>query len=261
MTLTPPPLPEKERGFNWHKRYLQQTNWTRDLRDYLFKKVGLDYASRALEVGCGTGAILSQIKTSTTVYGLDIQLASVKKAKAHTQNRFPLTCADAFSLPYAGNSFEIVFCHFLLLWLQHPEDALHEMMRVTKASGHIIAFAEPDYRHRVDKPSTLKELGQLQIDALRKQGANPSMGAGLADLFYGAGIKIIERGAIAKSTREPLNLDERELEWATLEADLRGKIPDERIQEMKVLDKAAWEGGERVLHIPTHYIWGRVAGG
>ena len=240
---------------NWHKRYSQQANWTRELREYIFGEIGLDESSRALEVGCGTGAILSQI--DIPVYGLDIALASVKEAKFHTQNRCPLICADTFSLPYANNSFEIVFCHFLLLWLSKPEDALKEIIRVTKAEGHIIAFAEPDYRKRIDKPDSLVELGQWQTDALRKQGANPSMGADLTELFYGAGITIIERGAISTSTRVPLNLDEQELEWATLEADLTGEISDERIQKMKAVDKVAWARGERILYVPTHYIWGK----
>ena len=249
---------------NWHQRYLQQSNWTKELRKYIFKEIGLSEASRILEVGCGTGAILSQI--DFPVYGLDIQLASVKEAKIHTQSKFPLTCADTFSFPYADNSFDVAFCHFLLLWLPNPENALKEMMRVTKVDAHIIAFAEPDYSQRVDKPDSLVELGKWQTDALQKQGANPGMGGELAELFYRAGITIIETGAISTSTpvspfraqaRVPLNADERANEWATLESDLTGEVSDERIQEMKVLDEAAWVNGERVLHIPTHYIWGR----
>jgi len=241
---------------DWHKRYVTQANWTREVREYIFGEIGLDESFRALEVGCGTGAILSEIHFP--VFGLDIALASLKEAKIHTQNRIPLTCADAFSLPYADASFDAVFCHFLLLWLPEPQLALKEMMRVTRPNGHIIAFAEPDYSQRVDKPDALAELGKWQIAALKAQGANPGLGGDLAELFYGAGIRIVETGAIAKSTRGTLNADERALEWATLEADLAGNIADERIQKMKRLDQAAWEKGERILHIPTHYIWGRI---
>ena len=249
---------------NWHQRYLQQSNWTRELRAYVFKEIGLNEASHVLEVGCGTGVILSQIDSpvfghlhSKSFFGCDIQLASVKEAKIHTQNKSPLICADTFSLPYADNSFDIVFCHFLLLWLPNPENALKEMMRISKVDAHIIAFAEPDYSQRVDKPDSLVELGRWQTDALRKQGANPSMGVELAELFYRAGITIIETGAISTSTSASLNADERANEWATLESDLTGEISDEHIQEMKILDETAWANGERVLHIPTHYIWGK----
>lgn len=237
-----------------HKRYLHQANWTRDLRKYIFNKVGLTESSRALEVGCGTGAILSQI--DFPVFGLDIQLASVKEAKIHTQNKYPLICADAFSLPYANNSFEIVFCHFLLLWLPNPQDAIKEMMRVAMPNGHIIAFAEPDYSERVDKPAELAKLGKWQSDALRARGANPDMGGELAELCYGAGIKIIETGSLSKATRKA-SAEECANEWDTLKSDLTGVLPEASIQKLKEFDAEARARGERVLYVPTHYIWGK----
>lgn len=256
-----PPVSGGELKGGWHNRYVQQANWTRELRAYLFKEAGLDQASRALEVGCGTGAILSEISTPATVHGLDIQFASLKEAKSNTPISLPLTCGDAFSLPYADESFEVVFCHFLLLWLPHPLDAIREMTRVTKAGGDIIAFAEPDYNHRVDKPAALEPLGKWQREALRRQGANPGIGENLAELFFEAGINIIEAGAISKEGSDPLSEEERELEWAILESDLAGQIADERLQKLNALDKAAWLNGKRVLYVPTHYIWGRTAVG
>ena len=259
-----PPSSQARRGElkgGWHKRYLQQASWTRELRAYLFEEAGLDQASRALEVGCGTGAILSDIRTAASVHGLDIRFASLKGGESNTLNLNPLTCGDALSLPYADGSFEIVFCHFLFLWLPQPQDAIQEMIRVTKAGGDIIAFAEPDYDRRVDKPAALAPLGKWQREALQRQGANPSIGAHLAELFFEAGINIIETGPISKQESDPLNVEERELEWAVLEADLGGHIADERLQKMKALDKAAWLNRDRILYVPTHYIWGRTAGG
>lgn len=250
-----------------HKRYLHQANWTKDLRDYIFEKVGLNETSRALEVGCGTGAILSQI--NFPVYGLDLDLSALKEAKVHIQaSSSPLigrdesrvtrklTCGDAFSLPYADSSFEILFCHFLLLWLPNPEIALKEMKRVTVPSGHIIFFAEPDYSQRIDKPAELAKLGKWQTDALRARGANPDIGGELAEICYEAGIKIIETGTLSTSTREA-STDERTNEWETLKADLAEIAPNADIQKMKKIDAEAWMRGERVLDIPTYYLWGK----
>ncbi|NTW13004.1 MAG: hypothetical protein HGA30_06805, partial [Anaerolineales bacterium] len=57
---------------NWHTRYSQQAKWTRDLRDYIFGKIKLDNAHHVLEVGCGTGAILSELPPRLSIHGLDL---------------------------------------------------------------------------------------------------------------------------------------------------------------------------------------------
>ena len=264
-----------------HKRYLHQANWTQDLRNYIFNKVGLNEESRVLEVGCGTGAIISQI--NFPVYGLDLNLRALKEAKVRVQTDFSSTprskgfspyftrkerakalttreklliCGDAFELPYANSSFDVVFCHFLLLWLPNPQEAIKEMMRVTKTGGDIIAFAEPDYSERVDKPIELVKLGKWQSDALRARGANPDIGGELAELCYRAGIKIIETGTLSKSTSE-VSADERANEWETLKADLTGIVPVANIRKMKKIDDEAWRQGTRVLDVPTYYLWGK----
>lgn len=241
---------------NWHSRYIQQANWTRELREYLFQKTRLQAAERVLEVGCGTGAILSEMRTNA-LHGLDIQLAALMEARVHAPNAF-LTCGDALSLPYADNCFDITFCHFLLLWVSDPKQALHEMKRITREGGHILALAEPDYSARVDEPAELAVLGRWQRESLRRQGADPSLGGGLAELFYQAGIELVETGAIESHEKEALTSTEWELEWAVLENDLTGLVPEDEIQPLKKLDREAWTRGERILHVPTYFVWGRI---
>lgn len=238
-----------------HQRYQHQAHWTRALRQYIFKNIGLNKDSRVLEVGCGTGAILSEI--DIPAYALDLEFALVKEAKTHTKSIHSLTCADAFSLPYAASSFDVVFSHFLLLWLPDPLPALAEMKRVTRAGGQIIAFAEPDYSQRVDEPAALKQLGIWQREALEVQGANTALGAELAALFSRAGIQIIETGSLSKSGDDASHPNAYANEWATLEADLRGRIPSSDLQKMKRIDEKARAAGKRVLHVPTHFCWGQ----
>lgn len=245
-------------NIDWHTRYRQQANWTATLRQYIFKQIDMADSAQMLEVGCGTGAILETLPTPA--HGLDLNLASVQTAKSHAPASL-LTCADGHFLPYANASFEVVFCHFFFLWAGNPRLALAEMLRVTRPNGHIIAFAEPDYTKRVDAPAVLAPLGAWQRDALKAQGADVGMGAKLVELFHSAGTQIIEAGSLSTSTRKAFDSQGWEIEWAVLESDLAGQIPTSKIQKMKLRDQKAWQAGERVLHVPTHYLWARVSEG
>ena len=239
---------------NWHQRYAQQATWTRDLRAYLFEQAGLADAQGVLEVGCGTGAILHELVTPASLHGLDINPSSLKECRVHAPKAL-LVEGNALSLPYPNESFDIVYCHFLLLWVRDPLQALLEMKRVTKPGGHLLAFAEPDYSQRIDRPDELIPLGRWQAESLKRQGADPGFGARLAESFFEAGIRINETGTIQGVDREP-SPEEWEMEWAVIESDLAGTVPAADIQNMKKLDQQARARGVRVLHVPTYFAWG-----
>jgi ubiquinone/menaquinone biosynthesis C-methylase UbiE len=241
---------------NWHTRYSQQAAWTRHLRTYIFEKAGLQDAQRVLEVGCGTGAILSELAKQPVAYGLDINRDSLHACRLHAPSAV-LTQGNALQLPYLDQSFNVLYSHFLLLWLSDPLQALLEMKRVTRPGGYVIAFAEPDYLSRVDRPEELEPLGKWQTEALVRQGADPSLGRRLAELFYEAGILIVETGTIQSQRMEP-SPQEWELEWDVIESDLKGWVADADIQRMKQLDQPARAQRTRFLHVPTHFAWGRV---
>ena len=241
---------------NWHARYTQQANWTRELRAYLFRQSGVKTARRVLEVGCGTGAILSEMRTPA-LHGLDLRPDSLRKARIHAPAA-SLTCGDALALPYPDQAFEITFCHFLLLWVADPLQALEEMKRVTLGGGHVLALAEPDYSARVDEPAALAALGRWQAESLKSQGADPSIGGRLAELFYRAGIELVETGAIQSRGPEALSPSEWELEWAVLENDLAGFVPVDEIRRLQEIDAQARTRGTRLLHVPTYFAWGRA---
>src|SRR3990172_4682062 len=168
-----PPLKGEGAIMNWHARYTQQANWTRELHEYLFQRTGIEEANGVLEVGCGTGAVLSGIQTHA-LHGLDVRPASLMEARVHAPAA-SLTCGDALSLPYPDETFDITFCHFLLLWVREPRRALLEMRRVTRPGGSVLALAEPDYSARVDEPAELAVLGRWQAESLRGQGADPAL--------------------------------------------------------------------------------------
>ncbi|GAB4501582.1 MAG: hypothetical protein Fur0035_11250 [Anaerolineales bacterium] len=241
---------------NWHKRYQQQAVWTKNAREYLWRKTGLDSAQRVLELGCGTGAILETLPRLPGRCGLDLNLGALRQAQFNAPGASLTQGAGEF-LPFAAATFDLVFCHFLLLWAADPAAILREMARVTRPGGALLALAEPDYAARIDEPPELAELGRWQSEALTEQGINPRMGRQLAGAFAEAGIPLIESGihGAAWGFSDP---GQAEQEWAVTEADLAGKIPGGELNRLKNLEEQARQSGRRVLFVPTFYAWGAV---
>jgi SAM-dependent methyltransferase len=244
---------------DWHARFIQQASWTHHLRDYLFARVGLADAPRVLDVGCGTGSLLAELpaRTHAAIHGLDIEPRHLAEAHFHAPAAI-LTHGDVQALPYTSYVFDITFCHYLLLWVRDPLQALGEMRRVTRQGGHVLALAEPDYSKRIDRPEALAPLGRWQRESLLQQGADADVGGRLVGLFTRAGIKVLEAGTLQREGMKPNTAEERELEWVVLEADLNGFIPEEEIRAMKRLDGQAWKHGERLLYVPTFFACGVV---
>jgi SAM-dependent methyltransferase len=189
--------------------------------------------------------------------GIDIDGAALRFAH-HTQPNAWFVQGDARALPFAPAVFDLVFCHFLLLWVPQPELALAEMTRVTHPGGWVMAFAEPDYGGRVDYPPPLDELGRIQSTALARRGAEPNMGRKLSGLFHAAGLSEVETGVLGgqwQSVPSPTALED---EWRTLVSDLEGMVEPRRLEELRRLNESAWQEGRRVLFVPTFYAAGQV---
>ena len=253
------PLTTKE----WHQRFLQQTRWTSALRQHIYQHTQLIDSHRILEVGSGTGAVLSAVLSELSpdytnhIFGLDIN----KSFLQFSRNQLPevvLTQGDGHYLPYESASFDAAICHFLLLWVKNPNLVLKEMVRVTRSNGTIIAFAEPDYGGRIDYPLELTEIGGLQAMSLNQQGADTNLGRKLAGLFSTAGLTNIEFGILGGQWYTNVLDAEKISEWIIIQDDLSGLISDDRIAQLRQLDFTARSSGERVLYIPTFYAFGQV---
>lgn len=211
-------------------------------------------------MGCGTGAVTSTINayTQASVLGLDLNFSFLHFAAQHDWASW-YTAADAFKAPFPDAAFDMVLCHFFLLWISQPKEVLSEMIRVCKPGGTVLALAEPDYGGRIDYPPELIELGRLQADSLASQGADPQAGRKVSAWFHAAGLSQVETGLLGGQWSEPPPASFWQSEWHTLEADLEGRITAEQFARLKTIDQAAWQDGSRVLFVPTFYAMGRKA--
>jgi SAM-dependent methyltransferase len=246
---------------DWHLRFLQQAGWTEPLRTHLFARAGFRHAQRVLEVGCGTGAVCESAAgayPSVRVVGLDMDLPRLHFARTHGR-KCRYTGGNAFRLPFESGSFDLTFCHYLLLWLRGPHAALREMVRVTRRGGWVAALAEPDYGGRIDHPAGLAAAGRMQADSLRRQGADPGIGRELAGLFSDSGV-CVETSGVLGAELDPggARSPETALEMKILRDDLGEKVSGPEWEIIREADRAARESGRRVLFIPTFYAAGTV---
>jgi SAM-dependent methyltransferase len=231
------------------------------LRHHLYSRANLASARRVLEVGCGTGAVLTELlmQSHGDIYGLDISAEHLNLA-AYNLPGIPLTLGDAHVLPYHAAVFDITLCHFLILWVTDPVLVLSEMARVTQPGGFVLALAEPDYGGRIDFPEELGVLGDWQQTALRQQGADPLLGRRLRAVFQQAGLTNVEAGVLGGQWSGMPSQEDWEMEWKVLEEDhnISESYKTSEFTKLQKLDKLAWERGERVLFVPTFFAWGQV---
>jgi SAM-dependent methyltransferase len=243
---------------DWHRRFSEQAAWTAQVREYLFGLVKLPIDATVLEVGCGTGAVLSSLSARFTnpIYGVDLDFNYLRLARANLPAA-RLICGDAHRLPYASGVFDACMCHFFLMWVNAPT-ALSEMRRVTRPGGWILALAEPDYGGRIDFPAELGRIGRLQAQALRRQGAEPEFGRRLIGLFLETGLDEVRCGVIGGEWTGDRSPDTLESEWQVIHADLHDLASKKDLRDWYLLDRAASANGSRMLYVPVFYAAGRV---
>ncbi len=102
-----------------------------------------------LDLGCGEGRHVHglHMMTGVQVVGLDLDLPSLAKARAglaelpaDTDNAVTaFLSGDAYRLPFADGSFNVVICSEVLEHLHTYDQALAEILRVLKPDGRFVA--------------------------------------------------------------------------------------------------------------------------
>lgn len=241
----------------WHQHYQNQAEWTQHIRQFIFNTIQISSEACILEIGSGTGVLLELISKQGNfrLFGVDLDYPSLSYCQS-LYNGFLLTQASGEHLPFPPSCFDLSFCHYLLMWNNHPEDILCEMIRATRPEGWVLALAEPDYQARIDYPPPLDNLGSLQNQSLQAQGADITIGRKLRSLFHQVGLQNITVGVLAAQWDQLNKINETE--WMMTRGDLEGHLPENVLIHYFQEDQAAQLTGERILYIPTFYGMGQV---
>lgn len=121
----------------------------------LLLRAGLSQGMKVADIGCGIGTIscwmAEQVGPTGAVYGIDISPEQIALARREAERRnlenthFSVASAEATGLP--PESFDLVFCRFVLMHLARPLDALREMRTLVRPGGLLVCedgdFASP----------------------------------------------------------------------------------------------------------------------
>jgi ubiquinone/menaquinone biosynthesis C-methylase UbiE len=239
---------------DWDERYQQQAGWTSSIRSYLFQKYIMGKGGRILDVGCGTGVIGRELNNSgyNRVFGVDFDYSAIRYStqQSHSTSN---TVGNAYQLPFDQGNFDVVICHFLLMWLNDPVSALVEMKRVLKPGGEVFLLAEPDHAARIDFPPEFERLGNLQTQSLVRQGANTQAGRQIGAWLSEAGFKVGETGIMGGQWN--MSADEIDLEWRIIDFDL-GAAEAVALKVLQQQDLDERKAGRRVMFVPIFFAQG-----
>jgi len=96
-----------------------------------------------LDAGCGTGycsRILNKRFSKAKTIGVDLAPGMIEQAKKENSffNKVDYQIADVEQLPFASNSFDLVFSNLTVQWLIGSKDVFKELNRVLKPGGLLI---------------------------------------------------------------------------------------------------------------------------
>jgi ubiquinone/menaquinone biosynthesis C-methylase UbiE len=116
--------------------------------------------SRALDAGCGTGALAEALAPLVgEVVGVDLDESLLAEARRLPLSNVSFAVADARALPFGAGSFDIAGCHRVLHHVRRPELVLAELVRVTRPGGKVLV---------VDQLGAVDPLVSLELDRFER---------------------------------------------------------------------------------------------
>jgi len=121
-------------------------------------KVGKD--ANTLDVGCGEGAITNYLASKyKKVVGVDVDIPALEFAKKHYKKKnLQFLYMSAEKLTFPAQSFDIVVCNQVYMYLTNPKKLFQEIHRVLKSGGICFlgavntyswtAFTHPEYSYK-----------------------------------------------------------------------------------------------------------------
>lgn len=205
-----------------------------ELKEMLKELFG-ECEGRVLDVACGDGfystAFDRILHRNATITAVDLSGAFLTWAAncvhdgSGVGQRLSFVTADAERLPFADETFDLVWCAQSLISLPHPSAALREMRRVTRRGG-TIGLLENDRLHEMQLPfppdlELALRQAERRVEDSSDSGNKPFAGRFLEDLLIEAGLQVKQRKTSAIDRQSPLSTADEAFVQAYLHTLLR----------------------------------------
>lgn len=179
--------------------------YSTQLSPQLADLAGVTAGTRALDVGCGPGALTGELVArlgESSVAAVDPSEPFVAAA----QERYPgvdVRLAPAESLPFPDASFDVALAQLVVHFMSDPVAGIREMGRVVRPGGTVVACV---WDHAGDRgPLTPFWLAAHEVDpGVGDESALPGVREGhLVELFEAAGLEEVGESVLAARVEHP----------------------------------------------------------
>lgn len=173
----------------------------------LIEFAGVERAGRALDVGCGTGAlsaVLVERLGAASVSAVDPSPPFVEACRARLPG-VDVVEASAEALPFADGSFDAALSQLVVNFMDDPEAGVSEMARVTRPGG-VVGSCVWDYAGDMTLLRAFWDAAR-EIDPRRAAAADEGVvmrwcaEGELAKLWRAVGLHSVRFGSLAASAK------------------------------------------------------------
>ena len=179
--------------------------YSRLLAPQMADLAGVRSGQRALDVGCGPGALTAELVArlgAVAVAAVDPSQSFVAAARARNPGA-DIRQASAEQLPFQDETFDAVLAQLVVHFMTDPVAGLTEMARVTRRGG-VVAACVWDFAGGQGPLGTFwRAAHDLDPDVHDESGLAGAREGHLAEIFTAAGLHDIEETTLSASMEHP----------------------------------------------------------
>ncbi len=229
-----------------HERFSEYRN---DVRRWVSDRISYPAGSRLLDVGCGNGRYFRYFEDRRArAVGMDLFPGMLQAASRAGAAR--LVAASATSLPFGGESFDVVCLNHMLGFVSDRVEALDEARRVLRPGGTVAVTLNTRAHSR--------QLYEVWNEAVARTGREPIATAATSayraedaliqvdEVFGGAKSEVLDNAFVFTDPENPI-------EYLATTHFAQEEDPPLSAAEVKVVEATVLAEADRIISI--HGVW------